>query len=773
MYLDETILSQSSMKKTTITHFLVLICLCLLANIAFGQTKLSPEAKKKLKAQRIYAAKYNKGEFNVYKIDSIPKDGILISRGWKVKHEDKSVFSNSNLDDSKWDTTDIDKPFSELAPIEKNHIGWFRKKILIDSSLVGKPYIFNIMITGAAEIYLNGKLIHEIGKVSLDPQKAKTKQFKVRMPYSVAFNTPGEQTLALRFLFTPHRKIDQYQDDFYPLSIKILKLEGFVEKVLSRETTDSLVTGIISGFFFMIAFIHFFFYYFFRSKKYNRSISIAMFLFGIFFCSLKGSYVNENYQMLVNFRIIKEMVLIIAHIILLNSIYEFLEYPKKLLFWLAIIFFVCLNILVFFQKIPSYYTAISFGLLVINYIFLIWKSIKNKTPSGIVMRNATIIFISIFAVFIVGLVIYLAILGSRSGLKSSDQGFINSIVAPILGILFFVGPQLSVSGAISFSLAKEFVDTNISLSQKLEEIEKLSEEKQQILSTQNEYLEKQVNQRTSELNQSLENLKITQNQLIQSEKLASLGELTAGIAHEIQNPLNFVNNFSEMSVELAQELNEELDKDSIDKGLVEELMGDLIQNQEKISHHGKRASSIVKGMLEHSRTSTGVKELTDINALADEYLRLSYHGLRAKNKSFNSDFKTDLEENLPKIAVISQDLGRVFLNLINNAFYAVGKRENGSKATGGNFKPLVLVSTKNIDNQIVISIKDNGTGMPEAVKAKIFQPFFTTKPTGEGTGLGLSLAYDIITKAHGGELKVESKEGEYTEFTIILPQQNQ
>jgi signal transduction histidine kinase len=335
----------------------------------------------------------------------------------------------------------------------------------------------------------------------------------------------------------------------------------------------------------------------------------------------------------------------------------------------------------------------------------------------------------------------------------------------------FVGPQLSVSGAISFSLAKEFVKINLSLSQKLEEIEKLSEEKQQILSTQNEYLEKQVNERTAELNQSLENLKVTQNQLIQSEKLASLGELTAGIAHEIQNPLNFVNNFSEMSVELIEELQEERSKETEvrDESLEGELLGDIIQNLEKIAHHGKRASSIVKGMLEHSRTSSGKKELTDINALADEYLRLSYHGLRAKNKQFNSDFKTDLEENLPKVAVISQDLGRVFLNLINNAFYAVGKRENESKATGGNFKPLVVVSTKNIDNQIVISIKDNGTGMPEAVKVKIFQPFFTTKPTGEGTGLGLSLAYDIITKAHGGTLECESVENEGTTFVIKLP----
>jgi two-component system, NtrC family, sensor kinase len=311
---------------------------------------------------------------------------------------------------------------------------------------------------------------------------------------------------------------------------------------------------------------------------------------------------------------------------------------------------------------------------------------------------------------------------------------------------------------------------------KREKARKLKEEfERRILEDQKNSLENQVAERTAELTQQKEalektvlELKTTQTQLIHAEKMASLGELTAGIAHEIQNPLNFVNNFSEMSVELAQELDEELDKDLVDKDLIKELMSDLIQNQQKISHHGKRASSIVKGMLEHSRTSSGIKELTDINALADEYLRLSYHGLRAKNKQFNSDFKTDFEENLPKINVVSQDFGRVILNLINNAFYAVGQVSNLSE----NFKPLVVVSTQNIDNQIVIKIKDNGTGMPEAVKAKIFQPFFTTKPTGEGTGLGLSLAYDIVTKGHGGTIDVQSAENQGTEFTITLPIQN-
>ena len=277
-----------------------------------------------------------------------------------------------------------------------------------------------------------------------------------------------------------------------------------------------------------------------------------------------------------------------------------------------------------------------------------------------------------------------------------------------------------------------------------------------------------LNKANSELNQSLDNLKSTQAQLIQSEKLASLGELTAGIAHEIQNPLNFVNNFSEVSSELVGEMNQELDKGDIEEAKV--ISNDLKQNLEKINLHGKRASSIVKGMLEHSRTSTGVKEMTDINALADEYLRLSYHGLRAKESSFNSDFITDFDENTPKIEVIPQDMGRVLLNLINNAFWAVNER---SKKGERGYEPKVSVKTSSLSSgegrgEVCVEIKDNGLGMTEEVKAKIFQPFFTTKPTGQGTGLGLSLAYDIVTKGHGGEIKVETEEGVGTTFIISL-----
>ncbi|SFT77617.1 Two component regulator propeller [Algoriphagus locisalis] len=283
------------------------------------------------------------------------------------------------------------------------------------------------------------------------------------------------------------------------------------------------------------------------------------------------------------------------------------------------------------------------------------------------------------------------------------------------------------------------------------------------LQKENRILEERVSHRTAQLKKSIDELKNAQSQLVQSEKMASLGELTAGIAHEIQNPLNFVNNFSEVSSELLEEMREELDKGEIDEAKA--ISYDIQQNLDKINQHGKRADSIVKAMLQHSRISGGNRTLTDINMLADEYLRLAYHGLRAKDKSFNSSMNTDYDPNVGKIELVAQELGRVLLNLINNAFYAVTEKKNENKA---GYEPLVQVSTKRLGDWVEIKIKDNGKGINESVKDKIFLPFFTTKPTGQGTGLGLSISYDIV-KAHGGKLEVESQEGEGTEFSIRLP----
>lgn len=300
---------------------------------------------------------------------------------------------------------------------------------------------------------------------------------------------------------------------------------------------------------------------------------------------------------------------------------------------------------------------------------------------------------------------------------------------------------------------------------KLGRIEKEKKAVSNLLEETIDELQKQslkINASNEALTKSLAELKSTQAQLIQSEKMASLGELTAGIAHEIQNPLNFVNNFSEVNSELIDELEQEAQKGNIEE--VKAIAGDIKENEHKINFHGKRADAIVKGMLQHSRNNAGKKEPTDINALADEYLRLSYQGLRAKDKAFNANFTTNFDESIGKINVIPQDFGRVLLNLYNNAFYAVSERK---KAEGERYKPEVSVQTKKLSDKFEIRVEDNGAGIPQKVIDKIFQPFFTTKPTGQGTGLGLSLAYDIV-KAHNGELKVESKEKEGEGATFII-----
>ncbi len=766
------------MKKRLAIVFLY----CLTIGMAVGQkTKLTPKQKE----AKNFIYDYNTGRHNVYKIDSIPKDGILINKGWRYDLSDNIAYLNKDFDDKKWKLVAIDSPMKEYS-VAKKQIGWFRKKIFIDSSLVNKPYSLKILLTGAAEIYLNGKLVTKIGNISKNRKNDELLFSNASLPYNLTFNNSGEQQIAVRFLFS--EKVDFANSlDMFPLSIRIQKLDGFIKEQIARSTNRMLANGIFIGLFFMTALIHFFFHRFFRRQQFNILFSISMLIFAIYFGFSSNSDSQENLEYFIFLSVSKDILFPLAHLVLLIAVYDYLQYPKRIIFWGVFLVFVSVHFAKFFLPTVRDYAGFSYLILIANYIILIVQSSKNKSQNGKVMLNAIVTFLVILCLTFVFLVVYVSLMASNLyNPQSAGYHLGSSSWFSIILVLFMAGPQLSVSAAISLSLAKEFVKTNFLLKQKLDEIEALSAEKQQLLASQNEILEHQVKERTDELHQSLEHLKATQTQLIQSEKLASLGELTAGIAHEIQNPLNFVNNFSELSFELIDEIpsppensGEDWIPEEIPYGGWGAFFGDLKANLQKINLHGKRASSIIKGMLEHSRTNSGTKEATDIAKLADEYLRLSFHGLRAKDKSFNANFELIADETLPKANIIPQDIGRVLLNLINNAFYAVNQqRQNLEKTTnpsnGDLYKPSVLVSieknkTNKAHNQVVIKISDNGSGMPEAVKAKIFQPFFTTKPTGQGTGLGLSLAYDIITKGHGGTVECESMEGNGTTFTINLP----
>ena len=454
----------------------------------------------------------------------------------------------------------------------------------------------------------------------------------------------------------------------------------------------------------------------------------------------------------------------------------FVHYPK----WdkvLSGIFFIyglitVARILTFLFWLSPYEEALNIVFLIVEIIgmeallctLILYISKKDPFTRQVIIGGLPIIFLwSVVAIF------------SSNSLLAPFNVFpklkiwldVNIDLMELLGVAWFV---LFFSWVLfmRFNLLKK------ESAQKSLDNERLAKEKEiernELILKQNIELENQVEERTIELKHSLQDLKFSQAQLIQAEKMASLGELTAGIAHEIQNPLNFVNNFSEVSTELIDEMKAEIDKGNLDD--VKDIANDLKQNLEKINHHGKRAGDIVSGMLQQSRSSSGVKEPTDINALADEYLRLAYHGLRAKDKSFNATMKTDYDETLSadeagvgNINIVRQDIGRVILNLITNAFYAVNEKGQSGIA---DYEPTVSVTTKMIGDKVEIKVADNGNGIPQKILDKIFQPFFTTKPTGQGTGLGLSLSYDIV-KAHGGELKVETKEGEGSEFSIVLP----
>ncbi|MHA6250265.1 sensor histidine kinase [Pontibacter sp. CAU 1760] len=408
-------------------------------------------------------------------------------------------------------------------------------------------------------------------------------------------------------------------------------------------------------------------------------------------------------------------------------------------------------------------SLLTFSRWVILILFLVVSSFFDGAES---------IFIG--SLLLLGLLLYLDQQPDLYEFRPYIQAHYPLVAAGFLsGIAAFVVPAFyaSKSGFFDFAIVGAFIWIFARW-----ENSKKQQQELKLMTDRKAELEVLVAERTAELTQqknalqeALQELRLIQEQLIQQEKLASLGELTAGIAHEIQNPLNFVNNFSEVSTELIQELQEgplhSLPKPEQEDA--QEIIHHLTENLQKINYHGKRADAIVKGMLQHSRSNTGQKEAVDLNAMAEEFLHLSYHGLRAKDKSFNAKMETDLDPSLPKLEVVPQDMGRVLLNLFNNAFYAVHQKQKALNQA--DYTPLVRVSTSRQPEGVIIRIRDNGFGIPKKIRTKIMQPFFTTKPAGQGIGLGLSLSYDIVTKGHHGEIRVESEEGEFTEFTVKLP----
>jgi signal transduction histidine kinase len=678
---------------------------------------------------------------SVFHLNTIPPEGILLDKNWKFHAADNPEWSNPAYDDSQWKNLSPDIDVHHLLKQNKDAgVGWFRLKFKVDSSLQDSSAALVISQVVASEIYLNGKLLYRFGNVSSDYNKEKTYTINGQ-PFIIHLARQDIQELAVHYSFNPKKFIVLFNTN----PCIGLTLKSSNQSLSDFASATALGLGLTIAIVAMYLTLCLFCLYFFISFRKERAYlfvainslgqTISLLLYSLLFSSIKSITTASFIFILSN------TISSICLIFLLSGFNLFFNFSKTRYYKFFLVYVLLAIPISFVGYTSARIQMASFGAIItLAFIPLSIKAIFRKRP------GAWIVLIGISISFLCGV-------GNVYSVVTEE--FIQA--GYYAAIMFITVPLLS-----TFFIAGEFARTGLALQGRVKEVEELSEEKHRILSEQNIMLEKQVEQRTSALNKSLQELKSTQAQLIQSEKMASLGELTAGIAHEIQNPLNFVNNFSDVNKELLFEMNTEIEKGNYDE--VKAIAKDVVDNHEKINHHGKRADAIVKNMLQHSRSSSGKKEPTDLNALADEYLRLAYNNLRAKDKSFKATTKTEFDNGIGKINVNPQEFGRVILNLINNAFYAVSEKQ---KQNLNGFEPTVTVSTKKQNDKVEIKVTDNGNGIPQKVLDKIFQPFFTTKPTGQGTGLGLSLSYDIV-KAHGGEIKVATKENEGTEFIIQL-----
>ncbi len=674
--------------------------------------------------------------------------------GWIFRQGHDPSWADENSDITGWKKFNLTELTAKMEDNTGRVEGWFRIKIKLDSSFQNMPLGISRDLWAATDVYINGELAHSFGNTG-NPYQPYNPILKYPRPVTLI---PGEEYLiAIHFV--------DYETTFTQREIRLKpqNLQRFIN--LTGPEYTNLVTRDIK-----LTHIYV-----------TICISVSSLLFLLFWLLV---FLNPGQKIFVLFARYTTFILLGTIFIFGNTLFEISYSVEKVRF----------IVMSFSQAV-----MVIFGLFILEWVL----TQKISAASWIIfivvqIANITAHLFSISLPFGLAFTIMLVHFGRivyihRKNIRGAQWTIVAGIILPTIATIFYITlhkysldlfneyDKLILSITVLSSpfflltyISMRFKEVLAAVKDEAQKVIDITEEKRQLLANQNLVLEKQVEERTHELKHSLETLKSTQSQLIQSEKMASLGELTAGIAHEIQNPLNFVNNFSELNTELIDELQKELAAGSVQSA--GEIVSDIKSNSEKINLHGKRAGDIVKGMLQHSRTSSGQKEPTDINALCDEYLRLSYHGLRAKDKSFTAKFETELDKAIGKINVVPQDIGRVVLNLINNAFYAVNEKfkVEGQKP-GTSYEPTVTISTtRSLSSaegrgEVIIKVKDNGNGIPDSIKDKIFQPFFTTKPTGQGTGLGLSLSYDIITKGHGGQLQVEPGEQAGSTFIITLP----
>jgi two-component system, NtrC family, sensor kinase len=690
----------------------------------------------------------------VFRLDSLPMEGGVVTSRYRWMAGNVPGAAAPRFDDSRWAIVPARPPADSLPGFRQQGTGWLRLTFAVSPTLSNVPVSLRVYQRGAARVYLDGQLIRQYGKIGPDGH-AQRPEHALQDDYTVLpLLAAGRHTLAL---YIAHWPIPTYVPTNLDQAAAAVALRFAPTRQLTKYTADAIFWktvfryGII-GFFIALAVVHTF-YYFVRQKRISLIFSLTMLLGGSYLVLDDVFRYITDTERLEWFMLLRSLGLVLYLVSLLVTYHHLLHTRLGVVFWLGTLLMLGNTFVNSYTLFPysNILFSVGIGLMFVSGMSLSVRAVRANKADGWVTMGCMSLLITAMTVQL-----FVNILFPGTFVAYID------LINEITSIIFI----LTVPLTLALLLARESAQTNRELTRNLAEVQQLSAEKEQILTQQKALLEQQVAERTAELNQLLNDLRATQTQLVQKEKMASLGELTAGIAHEIQNPLNFVNNFTEVSTELIEELREEHEKGTeADRQLEIELIGDLAQNLAKIGVHGKRAASIVRGMLEHSRSSTGECQPTDLNALADEYLRLSYHGIRAKHSEFNAKLVTNFDTSLPPVSVVAQDIGRVLLNLFNNAFYAVQQRTRTAEPS---YVPTVTVSTKQADGKAVITVADNGTGIPAQVRDKIFQPFFTTKPTGQGTGLGLSLSYDIITKGHGGTLQVRSQEGEGAAFEVVL-----
>ncbi|WP_445384392.1 ATP-binding protein [Robiginitalea sp. IMCC44478] len=691
------------------------------------------------------------GQDRIYSaLDSIEFSGrsLWLGNDWRFQKGDNPDWAQPEFDDSSWksftETSDLVK-LDSVETLGINEIVWYRKYIKLGRNL-NDILLLRVFQTGAMEIFLDGKLLYSFGTINPDPKKAEAYNPWFKEMFPLKLSPYGEHTLAVRFMnLKPPGPV--LASPLYPQAL--LRISPFSHinpkefKLNYGDAQNEYWTNamyVVSGIAIFMFVLFLLYFLFFPTERLNGYFALCGLVFCFFMVAniMTLESIGSGYYSNLAVQILAILYLLLA----LFCIYRIFERPLGRFFWgLTLLGGGCIMGIILFGL--DVLLPIFGGLAIFETIRISILSIKTHRVGALIFLASGVLHIIFFAIIFIDILDIL-----------EEQDFRNYYP------LGFVVLPMCIAIYLGYAFGKRSQELRLNL----EQVRKLSEEKEAILEEQKRTLEEQVRERTESLNTSLRNLKETQSQLIHSEKMASLGELTAGIAHEIKNPLNFVNNFSEVSQELIDEMKAEIAARDFKE--VEAIAEDLKQNLEKINHHGQRADSIVKGMLQHSRSGDGKKEPTNLNALADEYLRLAYHGLRAKDKSFNATLETDFDPDVKKVNVVPQEIGRVLLNLFTNAFHAVSEKKREAPE---DYEPTVAVRTRKTAKGVEIRVEDNGKGIPPGVQGKIFQPFFTTKKTGEGTGLGLSMSYDIVTKGHNGQLKVESTQGRGAVFFVILP----